>query len=63
MLKLTRTVTPDECSWLDRTYFKNEVVYKFGGCTYGCISPNGIACSEDGETPFFELPINAVKEQ
>ena len=62
MLKLTRTVEPSECDWLDRIYFKNEVVFEYSGCTYGCITPDGIACSEDGETPFFELPRNAVKQ-
>ena len=62
MLKLTRTVEPSECSWLDRTYFEKEVVFEYTGHTYGCISPRGIACSEDGETPFFELPGDALKQ-
>ena len=33
-----------------------EVVYEFHGATYGCISPQGVACSrEDGVGPFFEV--------
>lgn len=33
-----------------------EVVYRFDGATYGCISPVGLACSRiDGVGPFFEV--------
>ncbi len=33
-----------------------EIVYEFTGATYGCISPDGLACSrEDGVGPFFEI--------
>jgi hypothetical protein len=58
---LTRDVTPEECDWLKRTYVKGEKVFKYTGCTYGCISPKGTACSTDGEIPSFELPNNALK--
>jgi hypothetical protein len=58
-LKLIRNVTKKECSWLDRDYLTGEEVFEYSGHTYGCIS-SGIACSEqDGETPFFELPIDS----
>lgn len=57
--KLTRDVTKDECRWLDRTMAAGEVVHRYDGCTYGCVGA-GIACSVDGETPFFELPRDAV---
>ena len=59
-LLLTRDVTPAECPWLSRTFIKDEIVYRFDGYTYGCISPGGIACSLDGAFPFFELPRSAV---
>jgi len=37
-------------------------VYKYSGCTYGCITDTGIAVTEvEGETPFFEVPKSAVK--
>jgi hypothetical protein len=58
--KLTRDVTKDECSWLDRTFAAGEIVHKFNGGTYGCIGA-GIACSIDGGTPFFELPRDALQ--
>ena len=60
-IKLTRDVTPDECGWLDRTYKKGEILYEYHGCTYGCISNNGTACTETpNQTPFFEIPNNAI---
>ena len=61
-LILIREVTPDECNWLSRTYAEGEKVFGYFGHTYGCIA-NGVACTEeDGETPFFELPTNAVEK-
>lgn len=61
-LILTRNVTNKECPWLSKPYKKGTIVYKFYGCTYGCIA-DGIACSEEkDENPFFELPENAVRE-
>jgi len=61
-LILTRDVTPGECSWLHKTFAEGIMVYAYSGCTYGCIA-DGIACTEvPGETPFFELPRDSVKE-
>jgi len=59
---LIRDVTVNECSWLGQTYKKGDIVYSYGGATYGCISREGWAFTliED-KTPFFELPTNAVK--
>lgn len=60
-LILTRDVTPEECSWLAYTHYEGDEVFAYHGHTYGCIS-SGIACSEkENETPFFELPKDAVK--
>lgn len=58
---LTRTVTTKECNWLSRGYSKGTVVFAYSGYTYGCISDNGTAVSLDGDVPFFELPIDALK--
>ena len=63
MLRLTRRVTKKECPWLSRPFRKGEIVYRYDGCTYGCIA-SGIACTErDGKTPFFELPQDAVMDE
>jgi len=61
--QLTRDVTQTECDWLRKTFKKGDIVYKFYGATYGCISPNGIAITEDsnGGNPFIELPRDALK--
>lgn len=60
-LSLIRDVLKSECPWLDRDMKKGEVVFNYRGPTYGCIG-GGIACTEKpGETPFFELPANALR--
>lgn len=62
-LRVTRTVTPDECDWLEASIDCGRVVYRYHGITYGCISDGGIAVTyEPDKTPFFELPIDALKE-
>ncbi len=60
---LTRIVTQKECSWLERDFLKGEIVYSCSNCTYGCISPGGVACTLDssGDYPFFELPEDSIK--
>ena len=61
--QLTRNVTLNECSWLDRDYKKGEIVFEYPLYTYGCVSNNGVACSDkDSVSPFFELPKDALKE-
>ena len=61
-MKLNRLVAMEECPWLDRDYGNGETVFTYTGFTYGCISPGGQACSDgpDNETPFFELPRDAL---
>jgi len=60
-MKVIRDITKKECSWLDRDIKKGETVYKYWGHTYGCISPNGVAIVfVKGETPFYEVPKDAV---
>jgi hypothetical protein len=62
--RLKRAITHKNCPWLDPTdnFAKDEIVYSYDGVTYGCISDSGEAFTrEPGETPFFELPRNAVE--
>lgn len=58
---LNRNVTKKECYWLDEDLLKGTVVYEYGGCTYGCISSNGIAVTKKPDkAPFFEVPLDAI---
>ena len=59
---LIRDVTQEECSWLNRTWKKGEIVYEYIGATYGCISPTGLAVTAvRDQAPFVELPIKAIE--
>jgi hypothetical protein len=58
---VTRDVTPDECDWLPETVPTGSVVQEYTGATYGAITDAGVACSWDGNTPFFELPWDALE--
>jgi hypothetical protein len=57
--RITRDVTQDECYWLDRSFRAGEIVHDFTGATYGCVG-TGMACSMNGQNPFFELPRDAL---
>lgn len=60
---LTQNVLAKDYHWLDRDYSKGEEFFVYRGFTYGCVSVNGIACTERlGEEPFFELPKIALKK-
>lgn len=60
-LTLNRDVTVAECPWLHSDIPIGTVVYRFDGCTYGCISPLGVAVTfEPGDPPFLEVPRNAL---
>ena len=62
-LLVTRSVTPKECPWLDETIPEGTEIFKYTGYDYGCISSSGTAVGfADGETPFFEIPNNALSE-
>ena len=42
---------------------KGSIVFEYGGCTYGCISSNGIAVTlKPDKTPFFEVPKTLLDE-
>ncbi|MFA5098995.1 MAG: hypothetical protein WC461_02145 [Candidatus Paceibacterota bacterium] len=59
--RLIREVTTQECPWLGANLKKGKIVYRFNGCTYGCIG-SGIAVSDKpGKNPFYEIPRDAVE--
>lgn len=61
VFELIRLVSPQECHWLDKVYDVGDIVFKYHGHTFGCISKKGAAfCEVFDQEPFFELPINAV---
>jgi hypothetical protein len=63
-LTLTRTVTQQECPWLDEDLPAGTQVWEYHGCAYGCISPSGIAVvAKKAEAPFFEIPQDAVRSK
>jgi hypothetical protein len=56
-----RDITPEECHWLDETVPAGKTVFEYTDNTYGCISPAGIAVSDEPHaTPFYELPRTAL---
>lgn len=59
---VTRAVTRDECPWLPRDIEAGERLFSYHGATYGVITPAGLPVSFTGtnETPFFEVPRDAV---
>jgi hypothetical protein len=60
--ELTRTVTRDECSWLKKDIEKGQIVFLYTGPTYGCVTPGNNAFTYlPNQTPFFELPSDAVE--
>ncbi len=63
-MQLIRNVTTNECGWLNKSLKKGEIVYRYMGNTFGCISSDGVAVSiEKDKKPFFELPENAVVKE
>ena len=62
-LVLARDVTKEECDWLDGDLRKGDEVHLFHGHTYGVIGKSGVAVTKtrDGDTPFFELPADALE--
>ena len=61
--KINRKVTQDECSWLDEDFEIGQIVFEYFGCTYGCISSSGLPVTfAPDETPFFEIPADALTE-
>lgn len=57
---ITREVSHSECPWLPRPLAEGEILYEYVGYDYGVITPAGVALSETGDTPFFEVPRTAI---
>lgn len=65
VFRLKRDISIQECPWLDDKdyHLKDDIVYEYLDHTYGCISSQGIAVSnERNKRPFFELPIEALEK-
>ena len=62
--RVTRVIKTSECHWLANDIQPDEEFYRFNGCTYGCVSAAGVACSSDPspDSKFFELPTDALEE-
>lgn len=60
--EVIRAVTREECHWLSGTVKEGTIVYKYGGHTYGCIGYGVAVTTVKGETPFFEMPYDSLKE-
>ena len=59
--QISRPVTKEECHWLKQDLAEGKIVFRFGGYTYGCIAPTGVAVSDSpDEHPFYEVPEDAV---
>jgi hypothetical protein len=63
MIVTTRDITTAECPWLGNDIPAGTHLYRFTGITYGCISPEGTAVSEEnGVNPFFEIPDDSFQD-
>ena len=62
-LEITCDITKAEQPWMDADEIvkAGEVVYEFHDYTYGYIGNNIAVSRERGQTPFFEVPRDAVK--
>ena len=52
------TAEPSNCA--DRDVIMGETFYLYDGPTYGCVGPDGVPLTKDGEE-FFEFPKDCVK--
>jgi hypothetical protein len=58
---ILRDLTPEKHHWISETIPAGTQVQEFMGCTYGCISPEGIAVVLPNKDYFIEVPLDAVK--
>jgi hypothetical protein len=58
---ILRELTPEQYYWISEIIPVGTEVKEFMGCTYGCISPSGIAVVLPDADYFTEVPIDAVK--
>ena len=57
---ITRDLKPEDYHWISKTIPEGTTAKEYMGCTYGCISPEGIAVILPGTDYFTEVPIEAV---
>lgn len=57
---LKHSLLKEDYHWLSRDHKKDEVVHRYTGYTYGCISDDGIAVTDDNGKTFFEVPRDSV---
>jgi hypothetical protein len=55
-----KDILAKEHHWLGKDYPKGQIVTRFIGATYGCISPRGIAILEE-DGVFIELPKDSLQ--
>jgi hypothetical protein len=61
-IRLIIDLSQEECFWLERDLKAGEEFFVYKGCTYRCISKNGIAVTEREDCPpFFEIPLSAIE--
>ena len=59
--RLNKQLNVKDYPWLDETLPEGLAVFAYLGCTYGCISDNGVAvCLEPNSSPFTEIPAESV---
>lgn len=61
--KINRRIDRSVQPWMDADDIveEGETVYLYSGCTYGCIGAGVAVTRKDGETPFFEVPRDALQ--
>ena len=58
---LNKDLKKKDYPWLSKSLKKGKVVYKYSKYTYGCISKNGVAVSDEHDKePFYEVPNDSV---
>lgn len=60
-LRINRSISLDECPWLENPIDAGTIVYRYGGVTYGCIGAGLAVTLQEGKTPFFEIPRDSVE--
>ena len=61
-VKLLQNMKVNDYGWLHRDLNIGEEFYLYTDVTYGCISINGIAVTEEwNKKPFFEIPKELVE--
>ncbi|HEY7765983.1 MAG TPA: hypothetical protein VG758_19825 [Hyphomicrobiaceae bacterium] len=57
--RIKRDIDKREQPWMEIR--AGEIVYAYAGCTYGCIGAGLAVSRRRGETPFFEVPKDAIE--